>query len=247
MNLLIDIGNTNIKWAEGLDNMLSNHGRYSYNENSPEDILEKIMPQWLRADNVLIANVRGDDFEDEINQWATKNNLPGAVFLKTEEQYKGLINAYTKPEQLGVDRWLLMLGAQQYSTDAQLVISLGTAITIDYIDNRSHHLGGYIVPGIQTMATSLGQQTAGCGHYTLNKQTASLEFGVNSEQAITQGIILTSVATIEKIVTSTNRTNPDQKLKIFITGGDAPLILPHLDIEYQHLTDLLFHGMMTYC
>jgi type III pantothenate kinase len=67
--------------------------------------------------------------------------------------------AYPDPSRLGVDRWLVMLGALGLGNGGALIVDAGTAVTYDLLLPGGDHLGGLILPGIEMMRVALLQGT----------------------------------------------------------------------------------------
>ena len=76
-------------------------------------------------------------------------------FASSTDTAAGVRNGYSNPAQLGVDRWLAVIGAFHRHRDACCVVDAGTALTIDGVDATGQHLGGFIVPGPRLMVESL--------------------------------------------------------------------------------------------
>lgn len=71
----------------------------------------------------------------------------------------GVVNGYVDYSRLGLDRWLAIVGAFQMKPGAMLVLDLGTAITVDFVDGHGMHLGGYICPGASLLRQQLHSHT----------------------------------------------------------------------------------------
>lgn len=84
---------------------------------------------------------------------------------RTVTAFGGLRIAYPKPESLGADRFLAMLGARARTGRANdmrpwLVVGIGTAITLDLIDADGLHRGGRIAPSPALMREALHARAA---------------------------------------------------------------------------------------
>ncbi len=213
--LLLDIGNTRIKWAtynkEGL--------HFEGENNVSEEILHSIFEK--KYDMVLVSNVAGESVNRMISSCASQNQT--IIFLTSEKESPfGVKNGYAIPTQLGVDRWLALQAAWQRYASSCCIISCGTAITIDYIDNSSQHLGGFIYPGLSMMRKALHAGTAALPYVTENISLSSKQLANNTVDAIARGTVL---GITDFINAQLLRYQTEHSI---LTGGDADTILPLL-------------------
>lgn len=104
------------------------------------------------------------------------------------------MNTQYNPDELGVDRWLQMLGA--VNGNKLCVVGCGTALTIDLIDQKTH-LGGYIFPNVylQRQALYSGTQQIAVNTGSFH----STDLGKNTTDAVNQGILLSVVGAVNEI------------------------------------------------
>lgn len=158
--LLIDIGNTRIKWLLASE----------LNGNAPPHALDHgndwdcgPPPCWsglVKPTMVHVANVAGRRAAGAVRRWC--DGLWGLepVFAVSEARGHGVINGYADVAQMGVDRWLALIAAWRELGEACCVIDAGTAITLDVLDERGSHLGGWIAPGVGLMQAALDRGTS---------------------------------------------------------------------------------------
>lgn len=155
----------------------------------------------------------------------------------------GLLNAYLDPSALGVDRWLAALTAWHRTLSACLVIDAGTALTIDYIDNRGVYSGGYILPGLKMMWTCLCE---GTGRINVERAINFPDYDpvhvpVNTTQAIQRGAAFAILASVERAAGTFLQKWPSGR--IIITGGDGCLISSMLGAPHDYEADLVIDGL----
>ena len=163
--LLIDLGNTALKWALTDDpeqaRTFVHHGR--------DHLPDELQQQWLRLKpkNILGCIVGSENVAFAATQFF---NLHGFrwIWLKAEKQFRGsfiLNNCYDSVRQLGADRWFAAIGAASlYPRQAVLVMHMGTATTVDALVPNGEEvdfLGGRILPGPTMMLDALLEHT-GC-------------------------------------------------------------------------------------
>lgn len=268
--LAIDIGNSRCKWGF-LKNLhkqkLINIGVINNISNPPKLFLEKVK----LANKILISNVAGEKTERKIlniiNQCLSDNNRPLVKIniIKSAKTLAGIINNYQNPEKLGVDRLLAMVGlinSKDFidqiskSTSNNILISCGTAITIDYLQTTNNHkkithnfCGGLIIPGIPTLAKALNQNTANLPKVNLIKQFSRQQnFANNTQDAIIGGIINCACGAIEKTFYYYQNQNIHNKINsIYFTGGDAKLIALNTNIPQINkiiIENLVIKGLL---
>lgn len=172
----------------------------------------------LKPEQVLVSHVAGLGFKNAVDNYCERHWRLKPRWLLASAQFLRLINGYQKPEQLGVDRWFNMIAAADRCADAFTVVSLGTAITIDLVDDTHHHLGGWILPGLssKTPANDPNWQR----HYP--SMIANIVTGMPvPDSATSRNPLRVNRSSNSQIINQT----------IFITGGDSATLLPLLAAE----------------
>ncbi len=244
MKLLVDAGNSCLKWAWLGEDGLQGTGRLLHGKKTPKAVLEEA---WEQLDNtpdeVVVANVAGDTFRRSLTAYCKKRWSLKADYLKSMAEQCGVRNSYENPESLGVDRWLAMLGARSMRGTACCVIDCGTALTIDAVDKQGRHMGGLILPGMHLMRQSLVDAASGIKERpNLSAARPSTLLASDTDNAIIVGTLYTAIAAIDRIVNDV-RAELGNSLQCYITGGEATLFLPLIDQRIQHQPNLVFKGM----
>ncbi len=238
MKLLIDIGNTRLKWV-----CYQAQRRYQTEammHAQEETIYPLLMAAWQgmhTPSKIYLAAVGAKVVKLAVIAVATQlwPDVPLKEVL-TQGYAKGVTNAYAKPEKLGIDRWLALLAAYHYYTGPLCVVDCGTAITLDVLDQQGHHLGGMIMPGLTMLQNSLQQGTAA----TLNVGTQKYKLGLanNTEAAIFSGNLYAIKGFVEFGLAQIK-----QPLCLLMTGGDAEFIVDTLELGAIVDTQLVFKGL----
>lgn len=132
MRLLVDIGNTCIKWAR-LTEGLMHHNSVRYKN---QDIKKLLDEHWCVLDaplEVYVANVGSHEVETALANWVAEKWLCPLHFIKSTASAAGVTNGYDFPERLGVDRWLAVIAAYNIFKTDVCVFDCGTAITLDLV------------------------------------------------------------------------------------------------------------------
>lgn len=198
---------------------------------------------------VLLSNVLGPDFESAVRCLCQQHGLPLHVLVvNAREQVQ---SAYANPASLGKDRWAACLAVSQISTNTvNLIVSFGTATTLDALVNTGkwQHLGGFIVPGVQTMLDSLHINTAELPKAGLGQAKESGFWPVNTHQAIGQGVSTTQTALVQSLVAELAEQFK-QKPAVWLSGGFAQAMAGFLPgaqvLEHVVFRGLVFDYLMT--
>ncbi len=239
MILLLDLGNSRLKWACWVEKQLAQSHAVAY--DSENLFYQQVHHQWSafsKVEAVLVSSVANKDIEAMLFKLAA-GLWPEVVWHKASAQPQNgnLCNAYTQPEKLGVDRWLVMLAVNHYYSGSSMVVDLGTAMTIDYISAQGQHLGGLICPGLALMMQSLEQGTA-----TLSKMEINYDMFLadSTADAIGAGLIYAMVGAIEKVYQQYVPEN------LVLCGGDARVIGQKLSLSHSFDQDLVLKGLALY-
>ncbi|MEZ5583699.1 MAG: type III pantothenate kinase [Candidatus Competibacteraceae bacterium] len=238
--LLVDVGNSRIKWVICENGRFTRRGALFHRERDQETLAECLWGDLQRPSRVLIANVAGARMAAALSEWIERTWALSAQFVATEAANHGVRNAYPNPGQMGVDRWVAMIGARALTKRACCVVDCGTAITIDALATDGRHLGGVIFPGAQLMREALYRDTrqipASAGEVVL--------FGSSTQDCVWGGAVHAVAAAIDGI-TLRMETAANEPFCRLLTGGGAEAVLSLLHNDYRLEPDLLFQGLMT--
>lgn len=244
--LLIDIGNTRIKWARVL------RGRLTAQRSIPSDQGDRAVFARLvgaGSDPVCAVNVAGPAVERALRAAVRAAGLPPPRLLASEARTSVagglLVNGYREPWRLGADRWAAMLGARALTRGrvALCVIDIGTAMTADFVEADGRHRGGYIVPGPQLAVGSLLAGTQG-----IRRRAASGAVRTGGPwprstlPAIELGSHVACAGMIERVAREA-RSTLGSRPRIVLTGGAAPSVLPLVEAAVTHEPDLVLQGL----
>ena len=242
MALLIDIGNTRIKWARFENGVLQPQSAAPHADWIGQTLVETVLRRGNRADRVLVSNVAGTRMAEVVRTAVSQTWQLEAEFVTSTPMAGGIRNAYPQPAKLGVDRWLAMIGAHALERGAVCIVSVGTAMTIDGVAADGLHLGGVIVPGPDLMVASLLKSTSDIAQRAQQGDTSDGLFADNTLGAIRQGSEHALAALIERAVGVMRRTLGETP-QLLVTGGASDRVEKAIGLPYRAVPDLVLQGL----
>lgn len=235
MMLLIDVGNTRVKWALAAPDAAP--GQWLASGAVALADLAQLAPTWAAsgATCALVANVAGEAVRAQI-----ASALPDWLapeWFASSRQRAGVTNGYDLPERLGCDRFAAAIGARTLFPNQNLVVATcGTATTIDAVRSDGLFTGGMILPGLALMQASLARNTAQLPQVTHTEQAPAL-FATNTVDAIRSGCLSAQAGAIERACAGLPAA------RCVIGGGAAPAIAPALRVAHDYVEALVLIGL----
>ncbi len=243
MILVIDVGNTRLKWAWLTSTGLSDQQAVVHRDAKPGIWTSALFEPGQHPRRVLVSNVAGPLMAKTLIRLTKKVFRVKVEFVTAAPELHGLTNGYLDPSLLGADRWLGLIGAWTKTRSALCVVDVGTAVKVDSVDANGHHLGGLIVPGIHMMREALMTRTRDIAKAAMHS-TPSLA-GVlanNTIGAVSRGAVFALAGMADRAAELIERTT-GIKPKLFITGGDAGMITGTMRSHGEIVPDLILQGL----
>lgn len=248
--LFIDLGNSRTKFAIKKRKNLELLQTVSNEVWSDDELAHQVfnqLPEKVKA--VYIASVAPKFLESKLNVYLMKFLHLIPTYLQVQKACCGISTRYEPFYQLGVDRWLSVLGAYSLYESNLTVIDLGTAITSDTLIDQVH-LGGFITPGLKLQQQSILEHTGIQLSMPLEMplaENADAEeqpfFSTNTAPAILGGTHLMTVAYLNHLMAEIINHYQQSPHLFILTGGDAKQIEPMLQYETEREENLVFIGM----
>ena len=242
MILLVDIGNTRVKWATQVDGRLSPQRAAGYAQWSAVDWQHELF-DGPPVERVLAATVAGGDSRQALATAARNAGVRRVDFVAATAALAGVRNADPGAGLLGVGRGVAGSGAHRLARAAGCVVDVGTAATLDAVDASGQHLGGFIVPGPQLMVRSLHAGTNNLAAYTAASPAGANQlFADNTRDAIERGCRVALAALVDRTCAElAGQTHSTPRL--YCTGGAVDEVLPYLLASYERVPDLVLRGL----
>ena len=241
--LLLDGGNSQLKWAWVRGGQIGEIGRAPYRD------LGKLGEEW-RARSDGISRIIGSAVCGEAKKALVAAQLPQPIeWLASMPQGLGIRNHYRNPAEHGADRWFNALGARRFSSHACVVVSCGTAVTIDALTEDNHYLGGTIMPGFHLMKEAMAQKTA-----NLNRPIGRVyPFPTTTANALASGMMDAVCGSILLMhARLQEKAGAGRQVDVVLTGGGAAKVaqaLPSaftLDNTVKIVDNLVIYGLLNW-
>ena len=241
--LLLDGGNSQLKWAWVHGGEIGEIGRAPYRD------LGKLGEEW-RARSDGISRIIGSAVCGEAKKALVAAQLPQPIeWLASMPQGLGIRNHYRNPAEHGADRWFNALGARRFSSHACVVVSCGTAVTIDALTEDNHYLGGTIMPGFHLMKEAMAQKTA-----NLNRPIGRVyPFPTTTANALASGMMDAVCGSILLMhARLQEKAGAGRPVDVVLTGGGAAKVaqaLPSaftLDNTVKIVDNLVIYGLLNW-
>lgn len=231
-----DLGNTRLKWRfQSPEQEQSGASDYGTPGLDAPDLPAGLLPARIRIASVVTGPRLQQILTLCRDRWGLEPEL-----ARVQPSCAGVSHGYRDGSRLGVDRWLATLAAFNRVEGACVVVSCGTAITVDPVTASGRHLGGYIVPGIELMRRSLFEGTDRVKVEEID-WTRPLSPGDSTEVAVNHGLAVM----VSGLVETAGRLLREQgdEPTIIISGGDGALLQQHLLPRAQLVPQLVFEGL----
>lgn len=243
MTVLVDVGNTRIKWATLERGELVRLGS-AVHRDDPDAAVGAFAAALPKGPRIIVANVAGEPIAARLRALAAAR--PGATLelVATEQERFGVRCAYDDPRRLGVDRWVAVLAAFHAARGAACVIDAGTAVTFDAVDAHGTHLGGLILPCARLIGAALDRNTSNIGRTAAPAAAArGLHLlGRTTDAAVGHGAWLALAAALDRaarVVAGALGTAPP----VYLTGGDAEALSGWLETRVELRADFVLEGL----
>ncbi len=238
--LVVDLGNSRLKWALFSEGNLGRSQAVEWRGADFPALLEEHWGGLERPVSVMASVVAPAPVEEQLKQWVENRWGVPLYLLAASAAGAGVTCGYHDPSQLGADRWAAMIAAHARYPRGCLVVDCGTASTLDALAG-GRHLGGYILPGVTAMREAVRRKTAiGSSARAVSPDE---EWGRSTASCIELGAIRALVTLIEHSLERLQVAGVCDPALV-VTGGQAGLILPSVQVDYRRHDDLVLEGIM---
>lgn len=233
--LAIDAGNSRVKWGLRVHDAWQASGAI---DTAMANRLGRDWPAMPRQTRALASNVGGLAVQGQLYEACARHDLLLSL-IDTRREQLGVTNGYRHAAQLGTDRWAALIASHHAAAANQLVVNVGTALTIDALRADGVHLGGLIVPGPALMRRSLAQGTA-----QLRQIEGDFDlFPGSTPDAITTGSVQAAVGAIDRMRAAMIEAGCEP-VRLSLAGGASAALLPYLAGPVAVNDNLVLDGLV---
>jgi type III pantothenate kinase len=241
MMLLVDAGNTRIKWRIVAGRELQDSGVVA-----TDDVMT-LARAWApyRLRGALLSCVADAAAQAGLARLMAEFGL-NAQWLKPEREQYGVLNHYAVPGQLGADRYAALIAAARLKLGDCVVVNVGTATTVDMLTRNGEFLGGVILPGPDLMRAAL---LAGTGQVEARMRAGTETsqpdlWPRDTDTAVAMGIALAQAGAIKAICERmAAAAEPPTTPLVILTGGARHKMRAWLRMELIEIEDLVLEGL----
>jgi type III pantothenate kinase len=245
--LLVDIGNTRIKWARLEGERLGRADAASYSSWTVKEFERRLFSSPGGFGRVVVASV-APVASRKLSSAARRAGAPRPEIVATRRSACGVTIGYDDPWRLGVDRFMAIIGAhQRFRGRPVCAVAVGTAMTVDLVGADGRHIGGAIIPGPTLMRSSLLDGTRGIRRRARGGSAAGAHalFGRSTRAAVEQGTRFAAAAAVDRAVSEARELVGRAPL-VVLTGGGAAAIEPLIRSAHAEVPDLVLRGLAAY-
>jgi type III pantothenate kinase len=247
--LLVDIGNSRIKWAWLTNDRLGKAQAAEYSGWRARDFVRHIIGSRADIERILVSNVAADSISDALAAGARLAGAPEPERVTTQRQACGVTVGYIDPWRLGVDRMLAMIAAhRRFARRPVCAVAVGTAMTLDLVGVEGRHWGGAIIPAPPLMVGSLLDSTNGIRSRAQGGASGRGHalFGRSTRAAVEQGARYAAAAAVDRAVAEA-KALVGRAPQLVLTGGGAQDLRPLIRSAGVLVPDLVLEGLAAWC
>jgi type III pantothenate kinase len=239
VKLLVDIGNTRLKWACWDGAHLHAGSSIAHGENVDFAALFADAP---RPVDLWVASVAAPAMDAALAQFARERWQREPHFVRSSANACGVRNAYAQPERLGIDRFLGLIAVHAAQPGAAVIAGCGTALTLDALAADGTHLGGLIAPAPELMRSALLGNTARLGNLP---PAEVVEIATDTAAAVMSGSWLAAAALLERFAAqAAQRLGATPAL--ILGGGGAGALSELIALPHRIDAALVLRGLAIY-
>ena len=242
--LLVDIGNTRIKWASAEGARIGRCRAALHAGWSVSRYERRLLRTRPHPAHVWVASVAAPEVNRALASAARRAGVT-VTFVPVPRRGGGVQVGYIEPWRLGVDRFVAAVGAHALLPRVPVcVVGVGTAMTVDLIGGDGRHRGGVIVPAPALMVETLFRRTHGIHRRAQGGRHAGggALFARSTRAGVVQGARYAAAALIDRAVEEA-RLLLERTPLVVLSGGGVSLVRPLLESRCVHVPDLVLRGL----
>jgi type III pantothenate kinase len=227
--LAIDVGNTNVTIGAFFGDDLTASWRISTDRRRMADEYRPLLAELLRTADLSYSRIRAvvmasvvPPVAAELTDTFAKESIK-VVSLFGGHDF-GLAVRYEPPGSVGADRLANAIAVQEKYGRPAIIVDVGTATTLDVLDEGGTYIGGAIAPGIETSVEALFSRAFQLPRLALEAPERAI--GRTTIESIRSGTVLGWASLIDGLI-DRFKAEIEGSPRIVATGGLAPLVAVH--------------------
>ena len=241
MILLLDLGNSKVKLGFWGDKEFGFLGTTNYDGSIKplvEQAIKKIPDYFHRAVGVSVTTAGNQHLIEQ----TVKDFLGLSVeWLSPVGEACGVVNGYDNPCQLGADRWAALIAARELAPNGACILDVGTAITVDGLDEKGVHLGGVIFPGRDALLAAMCSSVAGV-NIENQCEIAKLP-AFNTKDAVVGGVSYGITEAVKGLCERMVAICPQGSRRLVTGGGGRAMIAALSGDSWEYREGLVMEGV----
>jgi len=242
MLVFLDVGNSQLKVAVYEKQEYRLLSPISHKEIEEQDLSTSFNLNSQNIEGVYLATVASADLNAVLQKKIQQEWKVYPTLLTTEPSCCGITCGYESHEQLGVDRWMAIIGSCANSSKPTFIVDAGTALTVDVVIDKQH-LGGFIVPGLGVLRQSLIDHTTLPQCILSSAEEGSDLLGKNTATGVMGGTLYMAASYLNSLLADLEKET-GRKFDCIGTGGDFKRLKPLMDKPFEYIEDLTLQGMV---
>lgn len=238
MDLLIDLGNSRLKWALAAPGTWT-AGAVWHAQQDMAALLDGAWGRFEKPARILLASVAPAPVRAALTEWCRQRWALVPVAVQAQKEQFGVRHCYADPGSFGADRWAALVAVRGLTQTNACIVDCGTAVTVDALAANGEFRGGAIFPGLRLLRDSLVQGTGGIpaadgrADSALGRSTADAVAG-GTQHGLVGAVVLLVAEQVAAL---------GGDAQVFLTGGDAALLRAHLKPPVHDVPDLVLKGL----
>jgi type III pantothenate kinase len=249
MLLAIDVGNTNVKFALVEGTEIRTRWRIHTDARRTADQYAVWLLQLIELEGYQRSDVTGVIVSTVVPRALHNLEMLATKYFGVEPVIAGKGRAnwginldVAEPQSVGADRAVNAIAAHALHDGDLIMISFGTATTVDHVDFKGAYKGGIIAPGLNLSLEALVSATAKLPRIAIEAPESHSVIGRTTESQMQIGIYWGYVAMIEGLI-ARMKAEIARPVKVIATGGLAPLFQQHEHLFDAIESDLTLKGL----
>lgn len=241
VDVVVDVGNTRIKWGRcGADSVVE---LASLEPNNFHQWMQQFSEWRLHPRTLWAISGVHPERQERLVKWL--QGLGSTVLVLNNHCQLPIVIRLPIPDRVGIDRLLNAVAARNRATryDGVIIVDAGTAVTVDVLDETGAFCGGTIMPGFRLMSEALHDHTAALPVTEVREPNPPIP-GTDTMSAIQGGVYWAVVGGVRALLPQlAARCGRSRRVEVFVTGGDAHLLLPMLEPDVRYWPEMTLEGI----